>query len=179
MPEERAQILEWSGAGSPPPEETFPALFEAQVERTPDAPAVTHAKRTLTYRELDRQANRLARHLRRQGVGPETRVAIRFQRSPEMLVAIVGIWKAGGAYLPLDPAMPPERRAFPRREAAAAPARTGEARAGGALRRAGWPPPPRDPATPPERVAVRREEAAAVLELTDEALAGLDLSRES
>jgi amino acid adenylation domain-containing protein len=120
-PEERAQILEWSGAevAVPPVEETFPALFEAQADRTPDAPAVTHADRTLTYRELDRQANRLARHLRRQGVGPETRVAIRFRRSPEMLVAIVGIWKAGGAYVPIDPATPPERLAFLHEDAGA------------------------------------------------------------
>jgi amino acid adenylation domain-containing protein len=130
--EERAQILEWSGAGRavPPVEETFAALFEAQVDRTPDAPAVTHGDRTLTYRELDRQANRLARHLRRQGVGPEARVAIRFQRSPEMLVAIVGIWKAGGACVPIDPATPPERLAFLHEDAAAVLELTGEELAG-------------------------------------------------
>jgi amino acid adenylation domain-containing protein len=120
-PEERAQILEWSGASVEirPVEETFAALFEAQVDRTPDAPAVTHGDRTLTYRELDLQANRLARHLRRHGVGPESRVAMRFRRSPEMLVAIVGIWKAGGAYVPIDPATPPERLAFLHEDAGA------------------------------------------------------------
>jgi amino acid adenylation domain-containing protein len=127
--EERAQVMgEWSGLASSPPafaDATFPALFEAQVDRTPDAPAVVLAGRTLTYRELDRKANRVAHWLRSHGKGPETRVALRLERSPEMLAALLGVWKAGGAYVPIDAATPPERLAFLREDAAAALELTG------------------------------------------------------
>ena len=87
-------------------------LFEAQVRRTPDAPAVVSADLTLTYRELNERADRLAGRLRGRGVGPDVRVAVALRRSPELLVAMLGVLKAGGAYVPLDVDYPPERLAF-------------------------------------------------------------------
>src|SRR6185369_11941486 len=86
--------------------------FEEQVERTPGAAAVVFAGRSLSYSALNRWANRLAHWLRRQGVGPETPVAICVERSFAMMAALLGVLKAGGAYLPIDPRTPPERRAF-------------------------------------------------------------------
>ncbi|MBV9774839.1 MAG: amino acid adenylation domain-containing protein, partial [Gemmatimonadetes bacterium] len=108
---ERAQVVEgWNRTG-----EDFPAgrcihhLFEAQAERTPDAVAVVFEEASLTYAELDREANRLARYLRRRGVGPEVRVGLCLERSLEMVVALLGVLKAGGAYVPLDPGYPAAR----------------------------------------------------------------------
>jgi amino acid adenylation domain-containing protein len=86
-------------------------LYEEQVERTPDAPAVVFADCRLTFRELNRRANQLAHYLRAQGVGPEMPVGLCLERSAEMLVGVLGILKAGGAYLPLDPRNPHERNA--------------------------------------------------------------------
>ena len=87
-------------------------LFEVQAERTPQQVAVEFEGRTLTYAELDRRATRLAEHLTSLGVGPEVLVGIYAERSLEMLVGVLGVLKAGGAYLPLDPAFPAERIAF-------------------------------------------------------------------
>ncbi|HEV2860062.1 MAG TPA: amino acid adenylation domain-containing protein [Pyrinomonadaceae bacterium] len=87
-------------------------LFEAQAERTPDSVALNFGGRELTYRELNERANQLAHHLRALGVGPEARVAVCVERSTEMVVAALGVLKAGGAYLPLDPSYPKERLAF-------------------------------------------------------------------
>ena len=87
-------------------------LFTAQVERTPDAVAVVFEGQQLTSRELNAQANRLARYLQKLGVGPEMRVGICMERSLEMVVGLLGILKAGGAYVPLDHAYPSERLAF-------------------------------------------------------------------
>jgi amino acid adenylation domain-containing protein len=87
-------------------------LFELQEEKTPDAIAVVHGTRSLTYRELNQGANQLAHLLQEKGVGPEVRVGVCFRRSVEMIVAILGILKAGGAYVPLDDELPPERLAF-------------------------------------------------------------------
>ena len=86
-------------------------LIEAQVSRTPDAVAVVFQDRSLTYRELDERANRLAHYLKAQGVQPEVMVGICVERSIEMIVALLGILKAGGAYIPLDPTYPAERLA--------------------------------------------------------------------
>ncbi len=92
--------------------------FEQQVERTPDAIAVVlpslkqHSEQQLTYRELNHRANLLAHDLQCRGVGAETLVAMVMDRSVETIVAILGILKAGGVYVPLDPAYPPERLAF-------------------------------------------------------------------
>ncbi|MBE9224379.1 amino acid adenylation domain-containing protein [Phormidium sp. LEGE 05292] len=84
-------------------------LFEAQVEKTPDAVAVWHLGQQLTYRELCDRANQLAHYLQSLGVKPETLVGICVERSLEMIVGLLGILKAGGAYIPLDPAYPKER----------------------------------------------------------------------
>jgi amino acid adenylation domain-containing protein len=87
-------------------------LLEAQALRTPEKIAVICRDNWLTYVELHRKARRLADHLREAGVGPETVVAILMDRSLDTLVALLGVLKAGGAYLPLDPAFPAERIAF-------------------------------------------------------------------
>jgi amino acid adenylation domain-containing protein len=87
-------------------------LFEAQVERTPDAVAVVFENQRLTYRELNERANQLAHYLRALGVGPDVLVGICVERSLEMMVGVLGILKAGGAYMPLDPADPKERVGF-------------------------------------------------------------------
>ncbi|WP_368669340.1 amino acid adenylation domain-containing protein, partial [Mycetohabitans sp. B8] len=87
-------------------------LFEAQVERTPDATALVYEGQTLSYAELNARANRLAHQLIELGVKPDTRVALYAQRDPQMLVGILATLKAGGAYVPLDPTYPPERLAY-------------------------------------------------------------------
>src|SRR5262249_526034 len=80
--------------------------FEAQVDRTPDAKALAFRDRSLTYRELDARANRVAAELRALGVGPDVMVGVFIERSLEMVIALLGILKAGGAYVPMDPAYP-------------------------------------------------------------------------
>ena len=87
-------------------------MFEAQVERTPDSIAVVFEEQALTYRELNTRANRLAHHLRTLGVGPDVPVGLCVERSLELLVGLLGILKAGAAYVPLDPTYPPARLAF-------------------------------------------------------------------
>ncbi|MFL6120782.1 amino acid adenylation domain-containing protein [Actinophytocola sp.] len=98
---------------------SLPALFAAQVARTPEAPAVRFAGAELTYAQLDRRANRLAHHLLARGVGPESVVGVQLERGAELVVALLGIHKAGGAYLPLDPDYPAERLAYLRTDARA------------------------------------------------------------
>src|SRR5947209_7472813 len=83
-------------------------LFEAQAERTPDAVAVTFDGQQLTFRELNARANQLARRLRRLRVGPEVLVGLYLHRSLELVVGMLGVLKAGAAYVPLDPAYPRE-----------------------------------------------------------------------
>lgn len=87
-------------------------LFEKQAGRTPDSVAVVFHDQQWTYRELDKRANEIAAVLQKQGVGSETLVGLCVDRSPHMLAALLGIHKAGGAYLPLDPTFPLERLAF-------------------------------------------------------------------
>jgi amino acid adenylation domain-containing protein len=87
-------------------------LFEAEVERTPEAIAAVFEDGRLTYRELNARANRLAYDLNKLGVGPETLVGLCVERSLEMIVGILGVLKAGGAYVPLDPSYPEDRLAF-------------------------------------------------------------------
>ncbi|MER5600610.1 non-ribosomal peptide synthase/polyketide synthase [Streptomyces sp. NPDC002265] len=91
---------------------TLPALFEAQVRATPDAPAVVFEDTVLTYRELNRRANRLAHALIARGVGPERVVALRLPRSAELVVAVLAVLKTGAAYLPVDPDYPAARIAY-------------------------------------------------------------------
>src|SRR5262249_52311365 len=95
-----------------PPGQCLHQGFEAQVERNPEAVAVSAAGESLTYAELNRRANQLAQHLRTLGGGPDVLVAVCLERSCHLVVALLGIRKAGGAYLPLDPAYPAERLAF-------------------------------------------------------------------
>src|SRR5215212_2836986 len=112
MPEgERQQVLyEWNATETEyPRERCVHELFEAQVEKTPDAVAVVYEDATLSYGELNRRANQLAQYLRELGVGPDERVALCLERSLEMVVGLLGVLKAGGAYVPLDPAYPVER----------------------------------------------------------------------
>jgi amino acid adenylation domain-containing protein len=87
-------------------------LFETQVENAPDAIAVVFEDQQLTYRELNGRANQLAHYLRQRGVQPDTIVALCMERSIEMVAGILGVLKAGGAYLPIDPDSPAERRHF-------------------------------------------------------------------
>ncbi len=110
------QLAAWSvaspianGADGP---DCLHRLIAAQVERTPDAPALAHGGRTLGYRELWDRAGRLARRLRASGVGPEARVGVCAERTPGMVAGLLAVLRAGGAYVPLDPAYPAERRAF-------------------------------------------------------------------
>ncbi|PPB80358.1 non-ribosomal peptide synthetase, partial [Mycetohabitans endofungorum] len=84
-------------------------LFEAQVKRTPEAPALVFEDQTFSYAQLNAQANRLAHQLIELGVKPDARVAICVQRSPALVVGLLAILKAGGAYVPLDPSYPSER----------------------------------------------------------------------
>ncbi len=91
---------------------SVPAWFEAQVRATPEAIAVVFDEKTLTYAELNRQANRLARRLEKFGVGPDQVAAVCLERSFDLIVALLAIMKAGGAYLPVDPALPAERQAL-------------------------------------------------------------------
>ncbi|SEB69854.1 non-ribosomal peptide synthase domain TIGR01720/amino acid adenylation domain-containing protein [Pseudomonas saponiphila] len=87
-------------------------LIEAQVRRTPEACALVFGEQRLSYAELDARANRLARLLREQGVGPDVLVGICIERSVEMVLGLLAIHKAGGAYVPLDPEYPPERLSY-------------------------------------------------------------------
>ena len=111
---ERHQLLiDWNATATDYPEDQcVHRLFEAQVERTPDAVALIFAEQQMTYQELNRRSNQLAHHLQRLGVGSQVLVGLCMDRSIEMIVGLLGILKAGGAYVPLDPAYPEERLAF-------------------------------------------------------------------
>ena len=111
--EKRRILVEWNDTQADyPRDKCIQQLFEAQVERTPDAVAVVCENEQLTYRELNRRANQLAHLLQKLGVGPENLVGICVERSLEMIVGLLGILKVGGAYVPLDPAYPRERLAY-------------------------------------------------------------------
>jgi amino acid adenylation domain-containing protein len=111
--QERRQILEdWNQTTGEIPQATLVELFEEQVEKSPEAFAVLSQEQKLSYRELNERANRLAHLLIGMGIGPEDLVALALPRSPEMVVALLGVLKAGAAYLPLDPDYPTERLAL-------------------------------------------------------------------
>ncbi|TGA83574.1 non-ribosomal peptide synthetase, partial [Streptomyces palmae] len=113
-PEERALLLDsWNATSPPVPARTAVALFEAQVEQAPEALALLSTDGIrLTYAELDARANRLARRLIGEGVGPEDIVAVALPRSVAMVVSMLGVLKAGAAYLPVDVTYPAERIAY-------------------------------------------------------------------
>ncbi|HVG10753.1 MAG TPA: amino acid adenylation domain-containing protein [Thermoanaerobaculia bacterium] len=108
-PEEIAQLASWNRTEAEVPREPVHQLFRRWAESTPDALAVVWEGGRLTYGELARQVDSLAGRLRAQGVGPETVVALRLERSPELVTAALAVLEAGGAYLPIDPANPKER----------------------------------------------------------------------
>jgi non-ribosomal peptide synthetase component F len=118
---EREQVLvNWNEtAVAYPSKQSIQQLFEEQVARTPKAVAVVDQHHSLTYEELERRTNQLARRLRREGVGPESLVAVCLERTTELLVALLGILKAGGAYVPLDPSYPQPRLQFMLEDSAA------------------------------------------------------------
>lgn len=111
--EERQTILEkWNGGFQIAPEMTLPELFEKQVRLTPDATAVVFEDTALTYEELNKRSNKLARLLIEKGVGPEQLVALAMPRSLDMIVSLLAVLKAGAGYLPLDPDYPSDRISF-------------------------------------------------------------------
>ncbi|MEL6383134.1 MAG: amino acid adenylation domain-containing protein [Cyanobacteria bacterium J06626_18] len=117
--ERHQQLHEWNDTQTPyASDRCFHHLFEAQVEQTPDAialifdPVDGSELQQLTYTELNQRSNQLAHHLQSLGVGPEMIVGICLARSLDMIVAMLAVLKAGGAYLPLDPTYPPERLTF-------------------------------------------------------------------
>ena len=125
-PAGRHQVLtEWNDAPRTDPQQDrrgtdfVPELFAAQVRKSGEAVALTAAHRHLSYRELERATHQLGRHLRRQGVGAEMRVAVALARTPELVISLLAVLEAGGAYLPLELSQPPRRQAALVRDAAA------------------------------------------------------------
>ncbi|MEV7190174.1 amino acid adenylation domain-containing protein, partial [Streptomyces sp. NPDC093510] len=110
--ERRRLLHDWNGTERPVPDTTLTAQLEAQAARTPEAVAVTSQGTELTYAELDRRTNRLARLLMSRGVGPESLVAVCMERSADLVVALLAVLKAGGAYVPVDPEYPADRIAY-------------------------------------------------------------------
>lgn len=112
LPElERDQLVEaWNATAAAYPDKAcLHQLFEQQAERTPEIIAVASGEEQLTYRQLNQRANQLAHYLKEQGVGPDRLVGVCLEPSMQMIIAILGVLKAGGAYLPLDPNIPEKR----------------------------------------------------------------------
>jgi amino acid adenylation domain-containing protein len=110
--ERQAVLTAWNATDAAVPATSIPALFAAQAARTPDAVALTCGWTRLSYADIETGANRLARHLRAQKIGDGAVVALALPRSPELVVAMIAVMKAGAAFLPLDPFYPPQRIAF-------------------------------------------------------------------
>ncbi|QBD82929.1 amino acid adenylation domain-containing protein [Ktedonosporobacter rubrisoli] len=111
--EQQRVLLEWNRTSVDlPAYDSWPYLFHEQVRRTPQALALSCGAQQFSYEELERQANRIAHYLHRKGVGLETRVALCMDHSPELFIGLLGILKAGAAYIPLDPAYPQARLAL-------------------------------------------------------------------
>ena len=112
-PSERQQVLvEWNQRNVFAGDDLLPRLFAEQALRTPQATALTYERQAWTYAELNRRANQLAHYLLKHQVGPEARIGICLERSLEMVLAILGVLKAGGVYVPLDPHSPVERLSY-------------------------------------------------------------------
>ncbi|MFF3327890.1 amino acid adenylation domain-containing protein, partial [Streptomyces sp. NPDC002889] len=110
--ERHTLLTEWNDTTRTVPEGTFAELFEAQVERTPDAVAVVGGERASTYAELERTSNQLAHELIARGVGPEDLVGVVMERSVDLMAVLLAVVKAGAGYLPIDPRYPAQRIAF-------------------------------------------------------------------
>jgi amino acid adenylation domain-containing protein len=108
----KAELHDWNDTAAPVPPICVHEGFEAQAARTPDAIAAEYEGERISYAELNGRANQIARRLRGAGVGPEALVGVCMTTSLGRLAALLGIWKAGGGYVPLDPALPAERLAF-------------------------------------------------------------------
>ncbi|XGW00925.1 MAG: amino acid adenylation domain-containing protein (plasmid) [Leptolyngbya sp. BL-A-14] len=117
--ERHQQLITWNDTAVDHAEILIHQRVEAQAAATPDAIAVVFEHHSLTYRELNRRANQLAHHLQQLGVRPETIVGLCVDRSPDLIIGVLGIWKAGGAYLPLDPGYPRDRLNFMLKDAQA------------------------------------------------------------
>ncbi|MGW4477365.1 amino acid adenylation domain-containing protein [Rhodococcus triatomae] len=104
-------LVHWNDTARPEVERTVPDAFAAQVAASPDAEALVAGDTRMTYRELGTRVNQLARHLAERGLRPEEVVAVGLPRSPEMVIGLLAVMAAGGAFVPLDPAWPVDRRA--------------------------------------------------------------------
>jgi amino acid adenylation domain-containing protein len=130
--ERRRMLVDWNQtAAELPADARLHALFEARAGRTPDAIALSFRDERLSYRDLDARANRLARYLRSRGVGPEKLVAISMPRSVDLVVALLAVLKAGGAFVPIDPDYPQERTSFMLRDSNAVVVLTADGLLGG------------------------------------------------
>lgn len=119
-PERERLLVEWNATDQPyPADQRIHDLFEAQAAATPEAVALQTMTGPVTFAELNREANRLAQHLLKIGVEPETRIGVFLPRTADMVVAVLAVLKAGGAYLPLDPNYPADRLAFMLRDSRA------------------------------------------------------------
>jgi amino acid adenylation domain-containing protein len=118
--ERRRLLVDWNATSAPEIAASLPELLAAQAARTPEATAVVFADTTLSYAELDTGANRLAHHLIAHGAGPGRFVALALPRSPDLVLAVLAVLKAGAAYVPLDPDYPAERIAYMLADAAPA-----------------------------------------------------------
>ncbi|MGH3692819.1 MAG: amino acid adenylation domain-containing protein [Pseudonocardiaceae bacterium] len=112
LPDERQMVGCVDSTPRGAPAVVTPGLFEAQVVRTPNRTALQYCDTTLSYRELNRRANRLAHRLIGSGIGPESVVALALPRSPDQIVAVLAVLKAGAAYAPIDPEYPAERISY-------------------------------------------------------------------
>src|SRR6185436_14698929 len=125
-PEVQQVVVDWNRTAAEMSDVPVHRLVEERAAERPRSPAVVADDARLTYGELNRRANRLAHRLRKLGVGPEEVVAVRIPRSPELIVAVLAVLKAGGAYLPIDPAHPAERTRYILDDAGARLLLTGE-----------------------------------------------------
>jgi len=116
---ERAQLAAWNDTAAPLPNRFVHELFEEQTARTPNAIAVVDADRTITYEALDGAANALAHDLIARGITPGSIIGLRVTRSIEEIVAVLAAWKAGAAYVPLDPSYPQDRLDYMRQDSGA------------------------------------------------------------
>mgnify|MGYP001106864068 CR=1 FL=1 len=117
--EQQQLLVEWNETATEyPQDQCLHQLFEKQVAQTPDAVAVIFGQESLTYAELNQQANQLAHYLQSLGVKPETLVGLCVEPSIKMMVGLLGILKAGGAYIPIDPSYPQQRVAYMLEDAA-------------------------------------------------------------